>query len=354
MIRHSAPLVAVLSLAIVLTGCVAGQNNAQKGPQKKTITADDAKGGFLTPDAMVKTDVSTGAAFSGTDKVIIASFKVGFVESKRDSVQAGGGLTGSAFGGKSTALMKMEGLSAATMQKVTDAAYQQFKEKLSAQGYTLVDHSQLFNYQKFKQVNRYDMPMKIDNSGLLSDYGVSHYFSPKALGSNAPIYPGEIPGETGGFGWSNPGSVTSEYAAESGIRVLNVAYVIDFAYTDSYGGWHTNSSSISVGKLMSIVPGAKMTIIGGHAGTFSKAIGSVRTEEGLVSEADIGELADSTSDTNKAVQMATNVIGILGGIGSNSSREYTLNVDEAKFQTEATSLAQKMNNNFINKMVQLR
>ncbi len=351
MFQRNTRLVAVLSITAALTGCVAGQNTV---PQSQKMTADDAKGGFLAPEAMVKTDVTTGAAFSGAEKVLIASFKVGFVESKKDSVQAGGGLTGSAYGGKSTALMKMEGLSSATMQKITDAAYQQFKQKLIAQGYELVDHSQLYDQPKFKQVKRYDMPLKADNSGFLSNYGVSHYYSPSALGHNAPIYMGEIPGETGGFGWSNPGTVTSEYAATSGVRVLNVSYAIDFAYTNSYGGWHTNSSSISVGKLISIVPGAQMTIIGGHAGTFSKAIGSVRTEEGLVSEADIGELIDSTSETNKAVQMATNVIGILGGIGSNSQREYTLTVDETKFQNEATSLAVKMNDNFINKMVQLK
>ncbi|WP_299198919.1 hypothetical protein [uncultured Amphritea sp.] len=351
MIKRNTRLATVLSVAALLTGCVAGQSGVK--PTTK-LTADDAKGGFLAAGEMVKTDVSTGAAFNGANKVLIASFKVGFVESKRASVQAGGGLTGSAFGGKSTALMKMEGLSATTMQKVTDSAYQQFKEKLTAQGYTLVDHSQLFNQPKFEQVKRYDMPLKVDNSGLLSDYGVSYYFSPKPLGTSTPIYMGEIPGEMGGIGWSGPNAYTSEFAAESGVRVINLAYVIDFAYTDSYGGWHTNSSSISVGQLMSVVPGAQLTIIGGHGGTFSKAIGSIRTEEGLVSEADIGTLADTTSETNKAVQMATNVIGILGGIGSNSSREYTLKVNEAKFQNQATLLAEKMNNNFINKMVQLR
>ena len=119
----------LVALSVSLAACVGGPS-ASNGVQKRA----EAKSGFL---GMQKTDAivaTTPAAFKNANNVVIGSFLVGFATYKTDSAKAGGGLTGNGFGGKSTAKSTLNGISDATMQAITDKAYNDFVASLKAKG----------------------------------------------------------------------------------------------------------------------------------------------------------------------------------------------------------------------------
>lgn len=339
---------AISLLCLSLAACLPGNQATQD-----VTSAGRVKGGILGLSEAADIEVNTPKAFAGTQKVVVASFKVGFVDSKSAAVKAGGGLMGNGFGGKSTARLKLEGVDAATRQALTEQAYQEFVALLQQQGYTLVDPAGLQGFKGYEKVNRFDFPFKADNSGLLSDYGVTWYHTPASFG-RAPIFLGEIQGETGGFGFSNPMAVSAEYAKAAGVKVLNVAYVVDFANTDSYGGRFTSTSSIGVGQGMTLVPGAVLGLTGGWGGTFSSETGSLRTGQPLSSALKFGSVEDATSDAYKTVQTVTNVIGVLGGVGSNISRDYVVRADAAQYRQAAADVLRQGNQAFVSKMAALR
>lgn len=339
---------AILSV-FLLTGCITPNSATQSA-----MAPDRASGGFLGLSEAEDVSVQTAEAFKGTNQVVIGSFKVGFVESKADKAKAGGGLMGNGFGGKSTAKLKIENLDAATKQQITDAAYSDFVQKLEAQGYKVVERSALVNNEAFAGAKIYDAPVQQDNSGILSDYGMTSYYAPSEFGGKTPVFPGEIIGESGGFAFANPMMGAAKFAEATGIRVLNVSYVMDFANASKHGGSFTSSSSVNVGQGLSVVPGAVLGITGGQGGTFSTAMGSIRTGQPIYSTEEFGTIADTTTDTHKGVEMATNVIGMLGGIGTNISREYVVQADPVRYQTIATQLASNVNNTFVTTMVASR
>lgn len=346
--RMTQRILASACTVLFLAGCM-----ANSATQSGTAPAR-ASGGFLGLGEASDFNVDTGKAFAGANKVVIGGFKVGFVESKIEKIKAGGGLMGSGFGGKSTAFLKLAGVDSATQQKLTDAAYADFVSKLKANGYEIVDRSTLMNHDEFKSVKMYDMPFEKDSSGLLNDYGMIRYFAPTAFGKQSPIFIGEVAGETGGFGFANPMAPSSEFAKQTGIRVLNVTYVMDFANSEKYGGFARNSSSVNVGQGLSIIPGALVGINGGHGGSFSTNVGVIRTGQAVYTTDEFATVEDVTGGTSKVVEKATNVIGILGGIGSNVSRKYDVKADGVKYAKYAGKVLTDTNSSFVAQMTSLR
>jgi hypothetical protein len=358
-------LIFLFGLSFMLMACVAPTTTKSSASTSSVTTeagsleteteADRPKVTLIESTEMAEIDVIKSGAFEGAQKVLVAGFKVGFVQSKGDSARAGGGLTGGAFGGKSTALMDMEGVDPSVMQALTDKAYKHFITQLATAGFEIVPRSALFELDSFKKVKQYPFPYEVDNSGWFSDYGVSTYFIPSEMGSGAPIWQGEINGVTGGIGFSNPAHATSEFAEENNIKILTVKYLIDFAYTDAFGdSFWSSSSKIDVGQAVYVTPGATMGFIGGWGSTFNSKIGSLSLKESIIASNQVGALEEVTSTTEKTVELLSNVVGVFAGMGTNKSRKYRLSANSNEYEKAAQEVSYKMNNSFIQTMNDLR
>lgn len=339
-----------LSLVALLLATACAANTAKEG----VVKAPERSGGLfgLAKEDAVK--VETADAFKGANDVVIGNFLVGFSIYKTDSAKAGGGLMGSGFGGKSTARSSLVGIDDATMQKITDQAYSQFISSLKAKGYKVVDRADLNDFEKFKTTKTYPNPYEDSTGGLFGTGSKTKYFTPKSFGEMR-IFPGDILGVTGGFAFSSPMAGAMEYAKTKGVRVLNVVYVLDFANSEKYGDWHTNSSSVNVGQGMTIIPEfTKLAIVGGEMGTFSTANGVIRIGQPLTADREFATVTDSTSDTSKGVEMATNVIGLIGGIGTNISREYEFKATPSAYSSASQDVLSQATATMVGKMAALK
>lgn len=331
-------LICALVTLFMLNGCATGGSGTGGGGLNSGATSVDA---------------NTGEAFSDLQKVVIGGFAVGFDTFKTESVKAGGGLLGSGFGGKSTAKSTLTGVDEATMQAITDAAYKDFVRSLREAGYDVVNRKTLLQHESFKDTNTLGNPIKISEGGMLGGGNETLYFAPSSFGGIKP-FAGDIPGEVGGYGWSNPSSGAGKFATETSLPVLHIVYNVDFANSESYGGWHTSTSAINVEQGITVTPGrSRMEIIGGQGGTFSSDIGSLALSSPISSDKKFAEIKDATSDTSKAVETVTNVIGTLGGVGSNKSRRFEFAANEKAYK-EATLKALENTNALFLKEMQAR
>ena len=235
------------------------------------------------------------------------------------------------------------------MQAITDAAYADFLTQLQTQGYTVLDRNQLLSHAKFAKANADDAPIEIK-----SDAGKMLYFVPTELGNKAYFYMQDGIRSKGGFGFGNPSVATSVFADETGIRVLAVNYIIDFATAESYGAKHTSTSSVNVYQGISVKPGSQVALIGGSQGTFSTVNGSVSLGQPIYSTEKFGELTDVTSTAFKTTQVVTNVVSALGGLGTNKTSKYEVQADPAKYSSVTGGVLAKTNLAITEQMASVR
>lgn len=338
----------LLSVALLATACGGAQstNTVTKGQERSS--------GLFGMNKSDAVSVDTKEAFKAADKVVIGSFNVGFATYKTNSAKAGGGLTGGGFGGKSTAKSSLVGIDDKLMQQITDEAYKQFVDGLKAKGYTVVDRKELLANKSFADTKTYPNPYEDSNGGIFGASSKTKYFAPSSFGA-IRVFLGDIPGVTGGFGFSNPAMAASQYAKDSGVKVLNVVYVVDYANAESYGGWATSSSAVTVGQGITIVPEySRMGIIGGDGGTFSTNNGAIKLGQPINSDKEFATVENTNSEAYKAVEVAANVVGILGGVGSNSSREYEFKARPNDYKAGALEVVKKVNTTFVDTMAGLK
>lgn len=339
-------LLTACAMSLVLTACggvsgTSGVTSAKKetglfGVEKEAVSVDTAK------------------AFAGTKDVVIGGFLIGYDIKSSASNKAGGGLMGSGFGGKSSAKMELTGVSNDTLQKVTDAAYADFVADLKAQGYNVVDRSSLINSKEFSGTNKKPNPFISTGGGILTAAAETRYFAPSSF-DGVRFFMGDVQGETGGFGSSNPSMGATEFSAKAGNpRVIHVRYVLDFANADGHGSWASSTSSLQVGQGLSVAAGSSLGIIGGQMGTFSTNVGKITLGQPVGSDKTFGEVVDTTTDGHKVAEVATNIIGTLGGIGSNSSKHFEVKADSAKFTAAAQEAIGKTNDTLVGKMGSLK
>ena len=297
--------ISALSIALLTSACMGGPsatNSVSKGKERSA--------GLFGMSKAEAVKVENKEAFKGMDKVVIGSFKIGFATYKTDSAKAGGGLSGG-FGGKSTAKSTLLGIDDKTMQSITDQAYQQFVTDLKAKGYTIVDRNELLTNKTFADVKTYPNPYEDSSGGLFGSNSKTKYFTPTAFGDKMHIFMGEIGGTMGGFAFGNPSVAAMEYARESGVKVLNVVYVVDYANADSYGGWARTSSAVEIGQGITIVPEfSRLTLIGNSGGTFSNGNGTISLGQPISSEKEFATVKNVNSEAYKAAEVAVNVVEV--------------------------------------------
>jgi len=138
------------------------------------------------------------------------------------------------------------------------------------------------------------------------------------------IMPGDV--MAGGFGAIGMNiaagrvqTAFSNYAKANEARVVNVIYYIDFANSEEYGGWFRTSSAIKVNGSLALIPDySKVTVIGPDY-----QIGSLVLKDPVAVGGDFFDKEDTQSGAEKATNRVANVIGFLGGVGTNSSRKFS-------------------------------
>ena len=297
--------------------------------------------------------VAKADAFKGVQNVVVGSFTIGFLTERTDSSKAGGGLLGGGFGGKSKARSALQGIAAADMQAITDAAYEDFKAQLTAKGYTVAPHSELLSSGAFAKAKPASVPQNF-SIPFEGDKADATYFAPTELGQIV-FYPGDV--LVGGFGAIGAGMAqgqaqmgTANFAKSAGKGVVNVLYLIDFADSEKYGGWFRSSSAVKVKAGLAIAPGASRLTFFAPSGK----VGSISLEEPVAVGGDFAEVKDTTGGTAKAVEAVSNVIGILGGIGSNKSRKYSFVAAPDRYRTAATDAVKQANRRLVDQTAALR
>ncbi|HEY1096640.1 MAG TPA: hypothetical protein VGF14_05315 [Alphaproteobacteria bacterium] len=342
----------ILSLsvaALLLAACVGGPSATDSITQ-----GAERKGGLF---GLAKNDsviATTPEAFKGTNDVVIGAFSVGFLTQKTDSAKAGGGLLGNGMGGKSTAHSNLNGINDATLQSITDKAYDAFLKDLKAAGYNVVDRSTLLNNKDFAETKDYESPYEDTTGGIFSRGTITKYFAPSSFNGKMKVFMGDIPALSGGFAFGNPMTAAATIADKGGPRIIHAVYLVDFANAEGYGGWARTSSSIAVGQGLTVVPeGTKIGIIGGQAGTFSSKIGVVALGQPVTSDKPFADVTDATTGTDKTMQGVANVIGVLGGVGTNATRNYEFAARPADYTAAANDAITDARGALIKKMKSL-
>ncbi|MBF7731079.1 hypothetical protein [Pseudomonas sp. N040] len=331
-----------LSAAAILVSISACGVNATQGVVKPPAQTSGPFGMITHDDITTEGD----KAFSGVHKVVIGAFKVGFITAKEEQEKAGTGM-----GGRSNAVLELQGLTPAVMQEITDKAYSDLLAKLKADGYEVVDRAQLTGSTEFAKATHEASPLTEESSFFGSNNDVT-YVAPKDIGK-LYFFLGDT-GPSGGFGFDNPTTAASTFAEQAKLPVLSVSYTLDFASKNGSGGSFASTSALEVGQALSVIPGSGINLIGGAAGTFSNANGSLKLGQAITSPDAFGEIEMTTSETMKVLETASNVAGVLLGAGTNQSRDFSVKADPARYSSGAGGILQKANGDLLQRMQALR
>lgn len=311
-------------MAMGLVGCSGiSASGGAKAPEKNT--------GFLG-STKSDIDVDTPKAFAGKNDVVIGAFRVGFVTYNKVGHSTGTSLLGSAgSAGRASAKSTLVGINAASMQKITDAAYADFVSKLKANGYNVVDRSKLAALPEYKKMSTVASPQETDENGMDLTY----------------VAPAGLPLKGTGFAFSHPMSALSVSGEKLGIPVLDVDYILNFV-NGSGAGWSV--ATVEVGQGISIPPGSGVTLYGGQMSTFSNNVGSVKLGQPVYSTETFASVEGTTTDGDVALETATNVLTGLLGAGGRASREFNFNADPAKYAAVSHSVLSDANAKLVGAM----
>lgn len=313
----------------------------------------------LAKDADIKVDGAS--ALKDVQNIVIASFKVGFVESAKQTNQAKGTFMKKGFGGKAQGNVTLQGVSAETMQSITNAAYNDFVTKLKAQGFNIVDRSTLTASSEYASMSVSTFPYEADSSGLLSEYGKTVFYQPNELGSTGVTFAGDLPVATSGTSLAKfvPGLTgikgalgaqgdikVANYAEKNGVALLSATYVVDFAAAGGHEG--ISSASIEIGQNMSVTQ-ASLKVISSGSSTFKNGLAHIYIGQPVQSDQEFGEVINDTSDMDVVLQEAANVASLVVGQGTNRSRNYIIKADPIKYETLSVDVLTKSNSALVSK-----
>lgn len=326
-----------LSAALALISIAACSVTSTKDVVKPPAEASGPFGMF-THDPV---NVEGGKAFTGVKKVVIGSFKVGFITTKKEKEKAGSG-----SGGNSSALVELHGITPEVMQSITEKAYQDLISQLQASGYEVADRAQLTSSEFAKSDNEVS-PFTEEASFFGSDDTVT-YVAPKSIGK-LYFFGGET-ARKNGFGFNMPDIAASGFAEKNKLPVISVMYNVDFISKSGSGGSFASFSALEVGQALTVKPGSGITLIGGQGGTFSTTNGSVRLGQPVASPVAFGEIMQTSSGGMIALETTVNAASALLGGGTNQSREFQVTADPQKYSTGTENILKQTNTDLIRSM----
>jgi hypothetical protein len=291
--------------------------------------------------------VSSAKTFAGLQQVVIGSFNIAFVHEKTDKAFSG---RGTAFGGSSIAKSKLDGLTPAEFQAVADAAYADFTAKLTAAGYTIADRAA---YSAFPDMASQRMVASGAEGTVQADKNEKAkavFYAPSAFGPT-PIVAGSITGGTfGAFGQFGSAIARNKFAIATKTPVVDVRYVIDYADAKFRGGAFSFGSSVKLTAQLAVVETLSTITVTDTRGM----LGTMMLQEAVAVDGDFGELRNTTTGGQRAEQALGNVIGMLGGIGTQSRKFFTFTAIADAYRGGATDAAARTNTTMVTRMASLR
>jgi hypothetical protein len=298
--------------------------------------------------------VTSAKNLTGTQRVVIGQFAIGFIIERKDSSKAGGGLMGNGFGGRSTVRSTLAGYTPEDLQQITNTAYDDFAAKLTAAGFEVADRAALAAVPAIAREAGEAAPREFttvtgrDDKAKVMVVGASQT-------SPLRIMPGDV--MVGGFGAIGMNMAAgrvqgaqSTFAKETGTRVINVIYYIDFATSEEYGGWFRSSSAVKVNGSLALIPDySKVTVVGADYKT-----GMLTLKDPVAVGGDFFEKEDTMSGTEKATNRVANVIGFLGGVGTNSSKKFSFTARPGAYVSGVGQATGEANSAMAQKLAALR
>ncbi len=268
----------------------------------------------------------------------IGQFSVVFLTKKID--YDGGGFL--SVGGEGKAVGHLQGVSGATMQKITDDIYADFTTGMGKNGIVIDNGSAIkavSNWAKVKQIGQgsevFVMLKKKDKADGLA------YF-PTAIG-----HTGNMILQSGMFDFSMGQMATASYMAanESGMPVVNIVYVVDFAApAKSRGGGLFQNMQVKAELAMSTF-GTQMRF------SLPKGkYGDATLTAPIIEGGNFADIEDKTGDANKAIDKALKIgMALFGGPSTgNLQRRFYYNVtDQNMFAAKAVSSGRRANDGIV-------
>ncbi|MEJ5976114.1 hypothetical protein WG901_05685 [Novosphingobium sp. PS1R-30] len=298
--------------------------------------------------------VTSANAIKGTQRVTIGQFTIGFLIERKDSTKAGGGLMGSGFGGRSTVRSTLAGYTQAEMQEIVDAAYGDFVTQLTAAGFEVADRTSLEAHPAMARARGEAGPKEMTTITGRDDKAKVLFIGASQTQPLRLLIGDVAASGFGAMGMIMSGSQAAQgfaaYVKDTDTRVVNVVYYLDFAKSEEYGGWFRNSSAVQVeGGLAMMETQSKLSIIGPNNKT-----GSLVLNEPVAIGGNFFRKTDAMGSGEKVSNALGNAIGLLGGVGTNSSKKFTFTPEPGAYSAGARQLATEANQVLVSKLATLR
>jgi hypothetical protein len=302
--------------------------------------------GFMGLSENDAVQIDGASSMTGIRNVVIGSFKVGFIDSSQQHKKAKSGILSSGIGGNATGNVKLEGISPQVKKDVTEAAYNDFVSKLTANGFNVVSRSTLTSSTQYQNASKTDFPYVDDTSAILSSYGQTVYYLPSSLGSQGIMLMNDVPGSNGFAGLGSADSKMADFASKNNIAVVSATYLIDFAAA----GGHESvmSASVKVGQNLAVTQGTVKFVRGGTS-SFTNGTPTVSLGQPVESGKEFGTVIDDSSTAGIAVQEAANVVGVLLGGGTNRYRDYIIQADPVRYKAQTVEVLSRANTTMLSK-----
>jgi hypothetical protein len=305
--------------------------------------------------ASAKDPVKVTAAknVKGAQRVVIGQFTVGFLTERKDSSKAGGGLMGG-FGGRSTVRSTLAGYTQAELQQIADSAYADLAARLAASGFEVVDRTALAASPAVAKLKSEAGPKEMTTATGRDDKAKVLFVGASQTGPLRFMTGDVAVGGFGAMGMAMAGNQAlnafTAYAKANGVHVVNAIYYVDFADSDEYGGWFRSSSAVKVkGSLALLADQSKLRVIGPDSKFATLALANPVAVGG-----DFFDKADGMGGGEKAMNAVGNVIGFLGGVGTNSSKKFTFTARPGEYVTGAGQATSEANAVLAGRLAQLR
>ena len=276
-------------------------------------------------------------------QVYIGDFRVSFILRDKDGTTAKNSMfdrrADKGDYAKSFMSARLTGVSEDVFQQITDQAYEDFRQRLAASGYTVLNRSGLEASKAWNKVSKEESPnppyaKAFDNStssklmkGVLGVGNVDTItFAPSSMemvkASSAMMFPYQY-------------GVASE---EVGKPLVSAHYTVHFAWfggeSDVTMNYLTNeremSAETTMGQGIQVIPGAAVVFTLDQGGTFSKS-GYVSLKDPVVVAGAYGVNEDTTSGATKAVNALSSTLGFFSG-KSTSSKEISVKATPAYYK----------------------
>ncbi|MEW5902744.1 MAG: hypothetical protein AB1722_00180 [Pseudomonadota bacterium] len=329
----------LIGASVLLSGCASGPkyfDNNQLASNKEAMVKE-----FTDSDGSRHIRKVSGK------KVIIPTFQVEFL------VKTGGAADSydamSKNRSSASASYTMQGVSAKTMQDITDQMYAKFVKDLTAAGYTVVPQSELAKSDFYKKLAaKFDKKSPFKDSSLLGGNDESLFFA----ASGQPMYFSMDDGKGGlgnvfsqagsGLGGESIMDLEGELMHALDAALVRPRLVVGFASVSESGG--TTSSSVSA--RMGVAVASKESKITFYPETY-KIIGrdkyQVDSNRGsvflkkpiLAGDNVVNEVANVTSTGTQVGMVALNALSLLSGGGSYAHKDFEARMNEAAYREAA-------------------